>query len=56
MADEWDGPLPPHVTTPLLTRITEQSMDEDYQQVARARAASAARPRVPGARGWWPRP
>ena len=34
MAESPRGPLPPHVTTPLLTRIVEQSMDEDYQQVA----------------------
>jgi uncharacterized protein YlxW (UPF0749 family) len=34
MADEWTRTLPAHVTTPLLTRITEQSMDEDYRTVA----------------------
>lgn len=41
MADEWDRPaLPAHVTTPLLTRITEQSLDEDYRTVARRKAAA----------------
>lgn len=30
-------PLPPRVTTPLLTLITQQSLDEDYQHVAEQR-------------------
>ena len=52
MADEFEQPLPSYVTTPLLTRITEQSMDEDYQQVAlrksdgEPREPEAARPRL----------
>lgn len=32
-------PLPPRVTTPLLTLITQQSLDEDYLHVAERRAA-----------------
>jgi uncharacterized protein YlxW (UPF0749 family) len=35
-----DAPLPHHVTTPLLTLITERSLDEDYAHVAARRAAS----------------
>jgi uncharacterized protein YlxW (UPF0749 family) len=51
MADGWDRSLPDHVTTPLLTRITEQSMDEDYRQVALRKgsspqAAGPGRPRL----------
>ena len=42
MAEQADRPLPPHVTTPLLTLITTRSMDEDYAHVARRRAESAA--------------
>lgn len=38
------APLPPHVTTPLLTLITARSMDEDYAHVAQQRAASGAAP------------
>ena len=34
-------PLPAYVTTPLLTRITESSLDEDYRVVAARRAAQA---------------
>ena len=56
MADEWDRPaLPAHVTTPLLTRITEQSLDEDYRTVARRKEGaapgtrSADRPRLTAA-------
>lgn len=40
MADEWPRSLPDHVTTPLLTRITEGSLDADYRQVAQRRAGS----------------
>ncbi|MFC6285319.1 DUF881 domain-containing protein [Nocardioides sp. GCM10027113] len=43
MAEEWQGrsgPLPAHVTTPLLTRITEGSLDADYHEVARRKAAA----------------
>lgn len=40
-------PLPPHVTTPLLTLITARSMDEDYAHVAQKRAtAGDVRPRT----------
>ena len=53
MAEEWDRPaLPDHVTTPLLTRITEQSLDEDYRTVARRKqhagsgASTPDRPRL----------
>lgn len=34
MADQRNGPLPDHVTTPLLTLITEHSLDDDYREVA----------------------
>ena len=34
-------PLPSYVTTPLLTRITESSLDEDYRVAAERRAARA---------------
>lgn len=41
-----DGParpdLPPSVTTPLLTLITQQSLDQDYQHVAERRAREGA--------------
>lgn len=47
VGEEWRRPLPPHVTTPLLTRIIEQSLDEDYQQVA-LRKAGEGRPTPPG--------
>lgn len=43
MAEEWRRP-PAHVTTPLLTRITEGSLDEDYREVARRRVPGAPRP------------
>lgn len=39
-----DAPLPHHVTTPLLTLITERSLDEDYAHVAARRAARGERP------------
>ncbi|MBM7506342.1 uncharacterized protein YlxW (UPF0749 family) [Nocardioides salarius] len=35
--DAGRAPLPPQVTTPLLTLITQQSMDEDYLHVAERR-------------------
>ncbi|UUZ59052.1 DUF881 domain-containing protein [Nocardioides sp. B-3] len=35
-----DAPLPHHVTTPLLTLITERSLDEDYAHVAAKRRAT----------------
>jgi uncharacterized protein YlxW (UPF0749 family) len=37
--------LPARVTMPLLTLITQQAVDEDYQQAARRRAAGLAAPR-----------
>ena len=45
MADAWDRSLPDHVTTPLLTRITEESMDEDYRQVALRKGSTPQAPR-----------
>lgn len=43
MAEDSKRPLPAHVTTPLLTRITELSMDEDYRQVALRKETSGER-------------
>lgn len=43
MADH-DRPLPPHVTTPLLTLVTQQALEEDYRQVAERRWAGAGPP------------
>ena len=45
------APLPHHVTTPLLTLITERSLDEDYAHVAAARAANGA-PGPSRSRAW----
>ncbi|EON24032.1 MULTISPECIES: DUF881 domain-containing protein [Nocardioides] len=45
------APLPHHVTTPLLTLITERSLDEDYAHVA-ARRAVTAEPQRPRSRVW----
>lgn len=42
--------LPPQVTTPLLTMITQQSLDEDYKAAAQRRALSAPEPPNPGSR------
>jgi uncharacterized protein YlxW (UPF0749 family) len=42
--------LPPRVTMPLLTRITHQSLDEDYQIAAERRAQDPPTPRGPGSR------
>ena len=47
--EEAVRPLPDHVTTPLLTLITAQSMDEDYAHVAQKRAAAGLEP-APSAR------
>lgn len=52
MNDPSRGPLPDHVTQPLLAKITAQSMDEDYQHVARARAAGVQPPETPSTRVW----
>lgn len=45
------APLPHHVTTPLLTLITERSLDEDYAHVAAMRAANGA-PGPQRSRAW----
>jgi uncharacterized protein YlxW (UPF0749 family) len=42
--------LPPRVTMPLLTLITQQSIDEDYQIAAERRALATPAPRGPGSR------
>lgn len=45
MSEEWPRrALPDHVVTPLLTRITEGSLDEDYRQVALRKAGSTGSP------------
>ena len=40
MADQRHGPLPDHVTTPLLTLITEHALDDDYREVAERRGVT----------------
>lgn len=46
MADLREGRLPEHVTTPLLTLVTESSLDDGYRQAAERRAGpGAAAPR-----------
>lgn len=40
MADPRKGPLPDHVTKPLLTLITEHSVDDDYRDVADRRGVT----------------
>lgn len=53
MAEPSHGPLPEHVTTPLLTLITTRSLDEDYAHVARRRAqAQDPVPSGGGRRRW----
>ena len=47
-----DVQLPARVTMPLLTLITQQSLDEDYLHVAERRAAGAPVPRGPVPTGW----
>jgi uncharacterized protein YlxW (UPF0749 family) len=42
MPDLRNGPLPEHVTTPLLTLITEHSLDDDYREVAQRRGTPDA--------------
>ncbi|MEJ7833027.1 MAG: DUF881 domain-containing protein [Nocardioides sp.] len=44
------APLPPRVTMPLLTLITQQALDEDYEQAARQRAAAGTA--TPPRRRW----
>lgn len=41
-------PLPPQVTTPLLTLITQQSLDQDYQHVAEQRRTGQRPPSTAG--------
>lgn len=53
MREEWQGPLPDHVTKPLLSRITEDSLDADYLMVAQRRAGQGG---GPGPRGSSSRP
>lgn len=52
MSDRPGATLPGHVTTPLLTRITEQSLDEDYRQVAERRRATGQARRPSGRPAW----
>ncbi len=40
-------PLPEHVTTPLLSRITQGALDSDYAELARRRADGTAGPEPP---------
>jgi uncharacterized protein YlxW (UPF0749 family) len=56
MAEQADRPLPPHVTTPLLTLITTRSMDEDYAHVARRRAEGGPSASGGNGRGHWTTP
>lgn len=46
MADQ-DRVLPEHVTTPLLTLLTEQALEEDYRSVAERRASEGGSTREP---------
>jgi len=50
MADEPDRRLPEHVTTPLLSLITQQALEEDYRSVAERRAREGATPEPPRSR------
>lgn len=52
MTQPSQRPLPEHVTLPLLTKITAQSMDADYEHVARARAAGLAAAETRTTRAW----
>lgn len=42
MPEDWPTGLPDRVTRPLLARITEESLDEDYRTVASRRTADGA--------------
>ena len=44
MPDSYDRSLPDHVTMPLLTLVTRQSLDQDYAFVAQRRAAGGEPP------------
>ncbi|MEJ7795163.1 MAG: DUF881 domain-containing protein [Nocardioides sp.] len=50
MADEPDRRLPEHVTTPLLSLITQQALEEDYRSVAERRAREGVAPEPPRSR------
>ncbi|MGZ5399332.1 MAG: DUF881 domain-containing protein [Nocardioides sp.] len=50
MADHPDPRLPEHVTTPLLSLITEQALEQDYRSVAERRAREGAAPDPPRTR------
>lgn len=43
-------PLPPHVTTPLLTLVTQQAVEEDYRLVAARGSAGGSPPEQPRSR------
>ena len=50
MVDQPDRRLPEHVTTPLLSLITEQALEQDYRSVAERRAREGATPEPPRSR------
>ena len=50
MVDAPDRRLPEHVTTPLLSLITEQALEQDYRAVAERRAREGAAPEPPRSR------
>jgi uncharacterized protein YlxW (UPF0749 family) len=51
VADRREGRLPEHVTTPLLTLITERSLDDGYRRAADRRADEGA-PAAAGRPAW----
>lgn len=50
MVDQPDRRLPEHVTTPLLSLITEQALEQDYRSVAQRRARDGGAPDPPRSR------
>lgn len=48
--DGPERPLPRHVTTPLLTLITQQALEEDYRSVAERRASEGGTREAPRSR------
>jgi len=50
MADQPDRRLPEHVTTPLLSLITEQALEQDYRSVAERRGQEGVAPDPPRSR------
>lgn len=50
MVDQPDRRLPEHVTTPLLSLITEQALEQDYRSVAERRAREGTTPEPPRSR------